>query len=101
MKTEGSPCLLCGKNELPHAQAEARGEINHRWTDTGKLIPVDPKSRRKSPQSPILVVGAVDTGLRKLLLDKGLLTHEDFASLLGAGPSTEGDRGAGETPSSE
>ncbi len=101
--TETEGCRVCGVSEIPHRAAEMTGDTKHQFSTDGSLKAVDPQSRaRQQRQSqPILVVGAIDTGLRKLLLDKGILTNEDFATLLSPGPGDEGDRGTGETQSPE
>lgn len=95
-------CRVCGsQDEQLHRTKEQDGILNHQWSTTGELIRVAKTPPSRARQTPILVVGGIDTGLRKLLLDKGILTHEDFASLLSSGPGTEGDRGDRETPTPE
>jgi hypothetical protein len=94
-------CSLCGLEEEPHAQAEADRRVNHRWSPNGDLIPLPPagNSAPRQPQQPIMVVGAIDTTLRKILLRKGIITDEDFTAILDPGSSAEGNRGDRETPS--
>lgn len=87
------PCSICGGDKDEHEV------LNHEWNLYNQLIPRDRKKPTPRGQQPILVVGAIDTGLRRLLLEKGILTNEDFATLLSAGTSADGDRGTGETQS--
>lgn len=99
MKTDG--CGICGEDdESKHRAAEQLGSLNHQWSTTGALIPVqrNGSTRPPRPQQPIMVVGALDLALRRLLVDKGILTDADLASLLSPGLGNDGDRGTGATP---
>jgi hypothetical protein len=95
-------CWVCGSDDRPrHDELVANYVIHHRWSPNGDLVraerplPASPKQ----PRQQIMVVGAVDTTLRKILMDKGIISDQDFAALLDPGDSTDGDRGSGETPS--
>jgi hypothetical protein len=89
-----APCSICGSPKEHHDR------MNHEYNLHNQLITRSNTSPKATAQQPILVVGAIDTGLRRLLLEKGILTNEDFATLFSVGASTEGDRGTGEIPSS-
>lgn len=81
-------CLVCGTDRDDH------GPMNHQFSEDGELRPVDRSTprRQKNPQPTVIVAGAIDMPLRKLLLDKGILTSEDFAALLDpASTSSAGD----------
>lgn len=91
--TNEEPCSICGGTEDEH------DVLNHEYNLHNQLIPKNRKKSTPRGQQPILVVGAIDTGLRRLLLEKGILTNEDFATLFSAGTGADGDRGAGETQS--
>lgn len=92
MTTE-EPCSICGAPKDDH------GGMNHEFNLHNQLIPKSPTRPTPRAQQPIFVVGAIDTSLRKLLLDKGIISHEDLASLFSAGAGTEGDRATGQAES--
>jgi hypothetical protein len=89
-------CLICGETDR-----DRHTDRNHQFSEDGELRPVDRSTprRQNNPQPTVIVAGAIDMPLRKLLLDKGLLTSEDFAALLDSAESSLGrDRGHRETP---
>lgn len=79
-------CALCGMAREEHLEAEARGDINHRFAkEEGDLNPTRPKNPRSTPPTPY--VGArEDQVLLKLiavLTEKGILTGPDLQRVLG------------------
>jgi hypothetical protein len=79
-------CFICSKSPDEHAEGEAAGKINHKYSTTSRLERVSRKLGEKpAPKSPtavqIMVVPAPDIALRRLLVETGLLTREQIASM--------------------
>lgn len=98
---EVTRCGLCSRGEGEHAALEELGQINHRFSENGNLEQIDRSTPKKQPRAVPTVVGAYDMELRRILLDKGIISHEDFTALRNPGAGASGDREAGEAPSSE
>lgn len=95
-------CGICGLLRGEHDDREALGTTNHEFNEAGDLIPKDrAKAQRPQTQSFPRVIGVYDLELRKILLDKGIISNEDFAALLNPGTRASRDRETGEAPSSE
>lgn len=85
-------CYICGGiGRGPHSQKEQSGEVNHKFSENGDLVPVQRGSAQRPSNPQVIVAGAIDAPLRRLLIKKGILTDEDFSSLLDPGTSTSGD----------
>lgn len=95
-------CLVCGIYKPEHDKAEFLRTVNHRFSNDGALeaLPKPPPGKKSPSRPQIMVVGAVDVALRQLLVDKGILTHEDLATLLDPGTGTAGNPEDRETESS-
>lgn len=87
-------CTICGGTKDEHE------ELNHEFNLNNQLIPKQRTASRPQSRAPIMVVGAIDTQLRKILLDKGILTNEDFAPVRNSGSGPDGDRETGSTEGS-
>lgn len=93
MKTDADQsCGVCGMGKLAHDKAEFLKTINHVWNAEGELIQVKPEPPKPRTQAIVIV----DAELREILLRKGVITVEDFASLRDSRPGTAGDREAGQ-----
>lgn len=95
-------CGICGSDDRPyHDELVANKVLHHKWSVDGNLEAVHPTppAKRQPPKNQIMVVGAIDISLRKLLHDKGIISDEDFAALCNPGTRPAGDREAGEAPS--
>jgi hypothetical protein len=86
-------CGLCGKDRDSH------DELNHEFNTNGQLIPKAKPSPSNRPQQvrSATVIGAWDLELRQVLVNKGIITNEDLASLRNSQPSPARDREAGQT----
>jgi hypothetical protein len=98
---EATRCALCSRGSEEHKELEERGEINHRFSESGNLEQIDRSTPRKQQARPTAaVIGAIDIDLRRILLKKGIITNADFAALYDPGAGASGDRETGEAPSS-
>lgn len=91
---ELDPCVLCDTPRGEHADKEARQILHHKFTEEGgTLVAVqDTPSKKVSPRlhTPT-VIGAYDLELRQILINKGLISHEDFTALRQPGSRPAGD----------
>lgn len=85
-------CSICGKDKDSHA------ELNHEFNTNGQLIPKAKPVPSNKPQQvrSATVIGAWDLELRQVLVNKGIITNEDLASLRNPNPGPTGDREAGQ-----
>lgn len=90
------PCTICGNAEDEHDAMNHQYNLNHELITKVRSTPA--KQRRQTNQ--IMVVGAMDTDLRRILLDKGIITGEDFAALRDPGTGPAGDRATGQAEGS-
>lgn len=91
--TTTDPCLICGVGEHQHKAQETAGDIRHAWTNTGELVVSQARlgpAPRRQPQ--VVIANGVDLQLRRILMDKGIISNEDFTALLDPGHSDLGDR---------
>lgn len=96
MAERGDICSICAGSKDEHE------EMNHEFNLNNELIPKDRSTpKMKQPRSMPRVVGAYDIELRQILLNKGIISHEDFAALRNLGAGATGDRETGETEGSE
>lgn len=86
-------CSICGGSKDEHE------DMNHEFNLNNELITKDKSPRQQRQRVVPTVVGAYDIELRRILLDKGIITNEDFTALRNPGTCASGDREAGETPS--
>lgn len=95
-------CGICDSDEPEqHQLDEANGVIHHRWSIAGDLVPVDRRPQKQRQQPPITVIRSVDTSLRRLLMEKGVLTDEDIATLFNFDLGIARDRETGPTKGTE
>ena len=87
-------CSICGGSEDEH------GSLHHEFNLNNQLIPRSREVKRPKVERIPTVVGAIDLELRHILLEKGIITNEDFAALRNPGAGAAGDREAGEAPGS-
>jgi len=91
--TTTDPCLICGLDEREHKAQEAAGKIRHAWTNTGELVVSQAKlSAQPRRQPQVVIANGVDLQLRRILMDKGIISNEDFTALLDPGHGDLGDR---------
>lgn len=73
-----SDCAVCNKGpERVHRQLEEAGDIHHRFSHHGEVIPSNAQAEKA--QSAQRQLGPADTVLRALLADMGLFTMDDLA----------------------
>lgn len=74
-------CQICGKGWREHQDLTNRGIINHEFSRNGELTPVDRSPKKKQQKSPneVMVVPGVDLLVRRLLVEKGVLSEADLA----------------------
>jgi hypothetical protein len=70
-------CAFDGIEERPHRAAEAEGRINHQFSLTGEMRPVE----KQKPARPERLVASADPVLRLALIRAGVLTLEDLAGV--------------------
>lgn len=92
--TDEPLCPICGKNETEHRELEAQRILNHQFSRNGELNPTDrsPKAPQKR-ESEIMVLPGADLLLRKLLVEKGVLSESDFSDAGAIGWQRGADRG--------
>lgn len=69
-------CMVCSKDREGHRQAEAAGEVNHEFSETGQLVPL--KKPERTVQTQTL---PFDPVLRLLLVEKGLVTGAELEEM--------------------
>lgn len=85
MKADHDECAHCSLTRDQHKTAESAGRVNHMFSVDGSLAPVE----RTPPQAPqggapqIIVAPAPDIMLRKMLLELGVITQEQYQRLFG------------------
>lgn len=93
MTEEEFLCKICGKNPDEHKELENLKILNHQFSNDGELNPTD-----RSPQKPekknseVMVLPGADLLLRKLLVEKGVLSDSDFSDAGAIGWQRGGDR---------
>jgi len=93
-------CKICGMvGQTPHIEAEQAGIRNHKFSENGELVTTDrrPKSVAQT-QAPTVIIRTVDTSLRHLLFQKGIIDDADLATLfnLDLGIARDRETGAAE-----
>lgn len=84
------PCKVCGVPLVEHTVKETVGEIMHRHSKDGQLVRVSrdkgteqtPSSESHGRQINIVVSPAPDLALRRLLVELGVLTEAQLASVV-------------------
>lgn len=78
--TANDPCAHCPRGREEHGAAEREGVVRHKFSDDGRLVPVDsatvgkPEKVQEVPP-PVRITGTPsDPVLRYLLIQKGLIT---------------------------
>lgn len=94
MAANEDACSICGGSKDEH---EA---LNHEFNLHNQLIPKERSKPRPQPRQIPTVIGGIDIELRRVLLEKGIITNEDFTSLRHPGAGAPGDRETGEAPGS-
>lgn len=92
--TDEERCSICGKNREQHQELETQRVIHHQFSSNGELLEIDRTPKNKSQQEVMVVPGA-DILLRRLLLEKGVLSESDFLDSGAAGVGLVGDRPTG------
>jgi hypothetical protein len=90
-------CQICGiVGKTAHTEAEEAGIRNHKFSENGELVTTDrrPKAVAQT-QAPTVIIRTVDTSLRRLLFQKGVLDDADLASLFNFDLGSARDREAG------
>lgn len=75
--------------------------LNHEFNLNNQLIPKhkSDKSTERVQRVPT-VIGGIDLELRHILLEKGIISNEDFTALRNPGGSPSRDRASGEAEGS-
>lgn len=81
-------CKICGKDVDRHRDLESDGIINHKFSRDGALETLERAGKKTDRRQEVMVVPGADLTLRKLLIEKGILSEQDFidAGALGSGP---------------
>ena len=86
---DDAECAWCKTSRSQHKALEDSGQIHHTWgaSRTGGITVAETNTpgnrvRLQQPAGPsVIVVPAPDLHLRRLLLDKGILTQAEYDAL--------------------
>lgn len=79
-----TPCCFCGVAKDIHLAQEKVGDKQHRWSqDSSNMVVVD-RETAQTPSAPgtnVILAPQPDLALRRLLVDRGVLTEGDLEIL--------------------
>lgn len=83
MLADHDECAHCSLTRDQHKAAESAGEVNHVFSTDGSLTQVMPKTSKTEPRGGqnVVIAPAPDLMLRKLLVELGVITQEQFEGL--------------------
>lgn len=88
-------CSICGGSKEDHEM------LHHEFNLFNQLIPKHKPQKANQPVQRVpTVIGGIDLELRHILLEKGIISNEDFTALRNPGGSPSRDRATGETEGS-
>lgn len=90
-RDRGLACSICGGTEDDHKM------LHHQFNLHNQLIPKKTLEPKAQVQRVPTVIGGIDLELRHILLEKGIITNEDFTALRNPGGGPSGNRETGET----
>lgn len=70
-------CEICSRTRPEHREAEASGEVNHKFSEDGRLTPL----KREQAAAPGAPMPPSDPVLRLLLIEKGLVTSSELEEM--------------------
>lgn len=76
-------CRICDRSRQAHREAEAAGEVHHKFSQNGELEQVDPPKppQQKQTAAPGAPMSPSDPVLRLLLVEKGLVTGQELEEM--------------------